>query len=109
MSREIISVPVVRKTKTKTATAAYTETEAAVAGSPFECRLYRNTQGVFIRDEKSAGVATIERRVLSFEDVAAPVKIGDIATLPDGTKAKIQRVRSYDRSLQCDLEEGSIQ
>lgn len=107
MSFTVISVPVNRLSATRTATGGRTTTPTAVTGSPFQCRLYRAKQNV-VRIEGQAGVTTLDnRRVLSFLDIAAPVQVGDIATLPGGEQAKITRRRVYDNSLQCDIETGA--
>ena len=107
MPRSIVSVAITRDAKTRTATAGYTIVPGAIAGSPFLCRVFRKPQTTVDRDEAAPATATIDQMiVLSILDTTAAVKINDLATLPDGSKGKIIRIRRYARTLQCDLETG---
>jgi hypothetical protein len=113
MPRDYISVAIVRPGGglIPDGTGGYLSpgTPVAVSGSPFQCRLYRVPQVTVGRDPKPGAMATIDKvQVLSFVNIAAPIRIGDVATLPDGSKATIIRIRHYKRTLQCDLQTGNV-
>lgn len=110
MPRDIVQVPIVRSSMARTDTGGHMPTLAPIPGSPeggWNCRLYRRPEITVHRDEGVPGVATVDPvRILSILDTTAPVRINDIARLPEGIDAKIIRIRRYTRTLQCDLETG---
>ena len=85
----------------------------AVAGSPFSGRMHYVTGGSGQRFENVPEVAKAQRaEVLFLDDGAAPVRIGDLVTLPaalaagaaDGSLRKVIQVRAYEISLQIGLQ-----
>lgn len=85
----------------------------AVPGSPLSGRLAYVTGGGAQRFENVPEIAKAQRgEVLFFSDTSAPVKIGDLVTLPpalvagaaDGALRKIIQVRPCEYSLQCGLQ-----
>lgn len=74
-----------------------------LAASPFQGRVYavrRSASGQNVPKIAEAQRGT----VLSLDDMNAPVAVGDLVTLADGTLFKLLEVRRYDFSLQCDLQ-----
>jgi len=74
-----------------------------VAGSPFKVKLrYRRLH----IDPQIAPIAARRpiQEFLLFQDIDAPVLVGDMVALPDGTIAKIIDVRGYPSSLQCPVQ-----
>lgn len=73
-------------------------------GSPFLC-------GVFTKDGSQTedkttdpGLQEIPKQYISFQCITLQLQCGDLVTLPDGTSARLLNVRSYRRSLQCDIQ-----
>ena len=81
-----------------------TRAGVALPGSPFQARAYLSAFPGQRHEAEPDVMKTQTSRVLTFQNIAAPVQVGDIATLTDGTSAKILNIRKYDRTLQCDLE-----
>lgn len=111
MPLESVAVRVVRPVRTRTATAGKTTTEAEIDGSPFLARVYRVAETAVDRDEAAPATATLDRmQRLSVPDPACPIRVGDIALLPQpggGTRrAKVLRPRPYGGRVQYDLELG---
>lgn len=108
MSLRIVNIVVERSVRTRTPSGGKTEVWEPVDGSPFAGRVYRRMQKTVERVEGAAGVTTVENeRIIGFVDKDCPVKIGDVAILPDGERARIQRVRRYDWRCECDIETGA--
>ncbi len=107
MPREIVSLTVLRKTSTPDGTGGYSQIESAVTGSPFAARIYRRPIGNPDYVARQPGDSDADKSVVvSFMDPATPVQINDIVVLPDGTRARILRVRVYTLMAQCDVEVG---
>ncbi len=80
-------------------------TLTGVTGSPFSGRIGYVTGGTGQRFEHVPDVAKAQRaEVLFLDSLTAPVQIGDLVTLPDGSFRKVIQVRRYDRSLQVGLQ-----
>ena len=111
MPRDIVKVNIIRPTRSPTATGGKVVSTVPIPNSPadgWDCRLYRVPEITVHRDEGKTGIATIDNvRRISILDLTAPVQINDLVQMPDGTNAKILRVRKYTRTLQCDLETGA--
>ena len=75
-----------------------------LAGSPFQARIFLSAFAGQRHEVEPDVTKTQTSRVLTFQNIAAPVQVGDIATLPKNVIAKIQNVRQYTRTLQCDLQ-----
>lgn len=82
-----------------------TRAGVAVPGSPFRARVY-HVPSFSGRSAEIAPQATKVQttQVASFLDIHAPVRVGDLATLADGSMARIVDRRQYSRSLQCPLQ-----
>ena len=76
----------------------------ALAGSPFQARVFLSAFAGQRHEVEPDVTKTQTSKVLTFQNIAAPVQVGDVATLPKNVIAKIQNVRQYTRTLQCDLE-----
>lgn len=85
-------------------TVAVTRAGEALPGSPFQARVYHASFTGRGTEIAPAAAKVQSTEVASFRDVSAPVRVGDLVTLPDGALAKIVDRRGYSRSLQCDLQ-----
>ena len=74
-----------------------------VPGSPFAGRTYAVRRSATAQNVPKIADAQ-SGRVLSLDDLKAPVAVGDLVTFPDDTLFKIIEPRRYDFSLQCDLQ-----
>ena len=80
----------------------YTETESTVTGSPFAGRFIRRSrEDASIIDSRQGDIA-IDQVVLIF-DPDTDIRINDKCTV-GSTVYAVQRVRSYLRSVQADVE-----
>lgn len=75
-----------------------------VVGSPFQCRVYLAAFPGARHEVEPDVVKTQTAKILTFQNVAAPIAIGDMATLPDGTLSKLLNIRLYTRTLQVDMQ-----
>jgi len=84
---------------------AITRGGVALAGSPFSVRRYIGRSGPPTDTQLRPNTVTQSpRTVISFDDIAATVRMGDSVLFPDTTQAVITNVRQYDFSLQCDVQ-----
>lgn len=113
MPLKLVPVIVVRLAGQVTPTFGKTKpVETQITGSPFPGRVYRTAQKSFLPDEAQPGTATVdEQRRLSVADPACPIRVNDIAFLPEAngtfTRAKVIRCRPYGDRCQYDLEIGA--
>ncbi|MDR3709947.1 MAG: hypothetical protein P4L33_16750 [Capsulimonadaceae bacterium] len=84
---------------------AITRGGLAAPGSPFSCRVYYPAVRGSKRGEIVPPVSRAARPLsLSVSDLAADVRVGDMAAMPDGSFRKVIDVRRYRTRLQCELQ-----